>query len=182
MCMSSTHNRSTVLQCFECGNAIKIRNRIKFGFYPGLPHVQKTFEEENLYELAENTIFMEKTFANCLLVPRQKTPCMHIPKFCGETFTKPRNSRKFSPSFESFPLHVYIVPINQFLYAAYMYYSLIPRPSLPLVLINCSMEKHFRILQVIKTGGREGLGMRLIHIHIQLFWAMFGHTYSSALP
>ena len=120
----------------------------------------------------------------CLFHAKKHHACTS-PNFAAklsQMATKPRNSRKFSPSFESFPLHVYIVPINQFLYAAYMYYSLIPRPSLPLVLINCSMEKHFRILQVIKTGGREGLGMRLIHIHIQLFWAMFGHTYSSALP
>ena len=79
--MSSIHEftQCSVLQCFECSNAIKIRNGIKFNFYPGLPHVQKTFEEENLHKLAKNMIFMEKTFANCLLVPRQKTPCMHIP-------------------------------------------------------------------------------------------------------
>ena len=36
---SPTLNRSSVLQCFKCGNAIEIRNRIMFDLYPGLPHV-----------------------------------------------------------------------------------------------------------------------------------------------
>ena len=37
--MSPTHNGSSVLQCFERGNAIKIHNRIMFDFYLGLPHM-----------------------------------------------------------------------------------------------------------------------------------------------
>ena len=27
------------LQCFECGNAVELHNRIMFNFYPGLPHM-----------------------------------------------------------------------------------------------------------------------------------------------
>ena len=30
---------STVLQCVECSNVIKMRNRIMFNFYPGLPQM-----------------------------------------------------------------------------------------------------------------------------------------------
>ena len=37
--MSPTHNRSSVLQPFECGNAVEMLNRIIFDFYPALPHV-----------------------------------------------------------------------------------------------------------------------------------------------
>ena len=38
---SSIHtcHRSSALQHFERGNAIKIHNRIMFDFYPGLPHI-----------------------------------------------------------------------------------------------------------------------------------------------
>ena len=38
-CMSPTRNGSSVLERFEHGNAIKIRNGIMFDFYPGLSHV-----------------------------------------------------------------------------------------------------------------------------------------------
>ena len=37
--MSPTPNGSSVLQRFERGNALEIRNRIMFDFYPGLPQV-----------------------------------------------------------------------------------------------------------------------------------------------
>ena len=37
--MSPTHNGSSALEHFESGNAIKIRNRIMFDFYLGLPHI-----------------------------------------------------------------------------------------------------------------------------------------------
>ena len=36
--MSPALKRSSVLQHFECGNVIEIRNEIMFDFYPGLPH------------------------------------------------------------------------------------------------------------------------------------------------
>ena len=39
LCMSPTLNGSSVLQRFECGNVVEIRNRIMFDFYPGLPHI-----------------------------------------------------------------------------------------------------------------------------------------------
>ena len=34
-CMRPVLNRSSVLQCFERGNAVEIRNGIMFDFYPG---------------------------------------------------------------------------------------------------------------------------------------------------
>ena len=40
--MSPALSRNTALQRFECGNAVEIRNRIMFNFYPGLPHDSKT--------------------------------------------------------------------------------------------------------------------------------------------
>ena len=36
--MSPALNGSSGLERFECSNAIEIRNRIMFDFYPGLPH------------------------------------------------------------------------------------------------------------------------------------------------
>ena len=36
--MSPALDRSTVIKCFERGNAVKIRNGIMFDFYPELPH------------------------------------------------------------------------------------------------------------------------------------------------
>ena len=40
--MNPALNGSSALQRFERGNAVEIRNRIMFGFYPGLPHVSYT--------------------------------------------------------------------------------------------------------------------------------------------
>ena len=37
----------------------------------------------NFCELVKNTIFAEKTFADCLLLPHQRMPCS---KFRGENF------------------------------------------------------------------------------------------------
>ena len=37
--MSPALNGSSVLECFERGNAIEIHNGIMFNFYPGLPHM-----------------------------------------------------------------------------------------------------------------------------------------------
>ena len=37
--MSPALNGSSVLQRFECGNAVETRNRMMFDFYPGLPHM-----------------------------------------------------------------------------------------------------------------------------------------------
>ena len=37
--MSLALNGSTVLQCFDRNNAVEIRNRIMFDFYPGLSHM-----------------------------------------------------------------------------------------------------------------------------------------------
>ena len=40
--MSPGLNGSIALQRFERGNAVEIRNRIMFDFYPGLPHMYVT--------------------------------------------------------------------------------------------------------------------------------------------
>ena len=37
--MSPALNESSALECFECSNAIELRNEIMFDFYPGLPHM-----------------------------------------------------------------------------------------------------------------------------------------------
>ena len=36
-------NGSFVLQCFECGNPVELRNGIMIDFYSGLPHIILTF-------------------------------------------------------------------------------------------------------------------------------------------
>ena len=43
------------------------------------------FEGENFHELVKNTIFTEKTFADCSLVLRQRTP---RPQIRGQSFRK----------------------------------------------------------------------------------------------
>ena len=42
--MSSTHNGNTVLQHFERSNAMEICNKIKFDFYPGVPHTYRCLQ------------------------------------------------------------------------------------------------------------------------------------------
>ena len=55
--MSLTLNGSTALQRFERGNAVEIRNRIMFDFYPGLPHVQAFINSDALASaLAEHAM------------------------------------------------------------------------------------------------------------------------------
>ena len=52
----------------------------------------------------KNTIFVEKMFADCSLVPRQRTtPPQILRRKLSRIATKPRNSRVFS--LESFPLY-----------------------------------------------------------------------------
>ena len=60
---------------------------------------QETFKGENFRELEKNTIFVEKTFVDCLLVPRQGTAHPQISRRkLLRTATKTRNSQRFSPS------------------------------------------------------------------------------------
>ena len=42
--MSPALNGSTALQCFECGNAVEMRNTIMLDFYLGLPCGITVFE------------------------------------------------------------------------------------------------------------------------------------------
>jgi len=42
LCMSPTLNRSSALQHFQHDNAVEIRNRIMFDFYPGLSQLPLT--------------------------------------------------------------------------------------------------------------------------------------------
>ena len=46
--MSSALNGSSVLERFERGNGIEIRNGIMFDFYPGLPHIYITHQMDTL--------------------------------------------------------------------------------------------------------------------------------------
>ena len=43
--MSAALNGSTVLQRFERGNAVEIRNEIMLDFYPGLPHIAQVYTD-----------------------------------------------------------------------------------------------------------------------------------------
>ena len=57
----------------------------------------ENFRERKLSQISEKSDFTEKTFVDCSLLPRQKTP---HPQICKENFredTKPRNLQKFSP-------------------------------------------------------------------------------------
>ena len=67
-----------------------------------VPHtlygIAENFQGRNFHKLVKNTIFAKKTFADFLLVPRQRTPCPQISlRKLSRIATKPRNSRKFSP-------------------------------------------------------------------------------------
>ena len=60
---------------------------------------RETLEEENFHKLVKNTIFVEKTFTDCSLLPLQRTPCFQIVRRkLQQIATKLRNSRQFSPS------------------------------------------------------------------------------------
>ena len=63
-----------------------------------------TFAGENFRELVENTIFTEKTFMDCLLVPpKDATPL----NFTEKTFAISHKTSKFVKVFslENFPLY-----------------------------------------------------------------------------
>ena len=63
------------------------------------PVERKTFEGENFHKLVKNTIFVEKTFMDCSLLPYQRTPCPKSSRRkLSRLTTKPQNSWKFSPS------------------------------------------------------------------------------------
>ena len=55
--------------------------------------------------LRKNTIFVEKTFADCSLLLRQRMPC--LPNFMEKTFANHHKTTKFAKVFslESFPLY-----------------------------------------------------------------------------
>ena len=54
---------------------------------------------ENFCKLVKNTIFTERSFADCSLLLRQRTPCPKIlQRKLSRMATQPRNLRKFSPS------------------------------------------------------------------------------------
>ena len=59
----------------------------------GIYHIAGNFRGRKLSRIGENTIFAEKTFADCSLLQRQRTP---PPKFRGEKYT--HKTAKFAPS------------------------------------------------------------------------------------
>ena len=60
--MSPTLNGSFALECFERGNAIKIRNGMMFNFYPGLPHMHN-YMQYWILDLVKESLLAEKRFA-----------------------------------------------------------------------------------------------------------------------
>jgi len=57
------------------------------------------FSREKLLQIGEKYNFAEKIVADCSLVPHQRKPCPQILwRKLSQIATKPRNSRKFSPS------------------------------------------------------------------------------------
>ena len=67
------------------------------------------FEGENFRELVKNTIFTEKTFTDCSLLPRRKTASpQNFAEKLSQIATKLWNSQKFFPS-KVFRYTVYIM-------------------------------------------------------------------------
>ena len=70
----------------------------------------------NFRKFVKNTIFTEKTFADCSLLLRQKS---HTPNFAEKTFTNSHKTAKFANVFslKSFPLYsmIYSTRRTQFL-------------------------------------------------------------------
>ena len=61
-------------------------------------HIAGNFGGRKLSRIGENTIFAGKTFADCSLLLRQRTPCPQISQRTHSRIaTKPRDLRKFSP-------------------------------------------------------------------------------------
>ena len=90
--MSPALSWSTALQRFECGNAVEIRNRIMFNFYPGLPHDSET-EISSGYEILYtlfNYNFMYKFShlymkeAKCTYSKWQLIESLHLEVGCAE--------------------------------------------------------------------------------------------------
>ena len=83
--MTPTGNGSTVLQHFECGNAIELCNRIMFNFYPGLPHMYTYMYTYSF------TIYTCTPSSFLLLIP-------HTLMCCHSFLIFPPPSSLFSPS------------------------------------------------------------------------------------
>ena len=64
--MSPALNRSYMLERFERGNAMEIRNGIMFDFYPRLPHMEIT----DLFAKSAETSFIQLRNKHVSLVPR----------------------------------------------------------------------------------------------------------------
>ena len=64
-----------------------------------LYRIAENFQGRKLLRIGENTIFAEKTFADCSLLLCQRIPCPPILwRKLSRIAKKPQNSRKFSPS------------------------------------------------------------------------------------
>ena len=59
--MSPTLNGSSALQHFEYSNAVKIRNRIMFDFYLGLPHIHVNILEEWVFSVHTRISYFAQT-------------------------------------------------------------------------------------------------------------------------
>ena len=103
--MGSALNGSSLLQHFECGNAVKVRNEITFNFYPGLPHMLENFFREELSpkttELKYDILFLSFIVADTpdgtvffnhdkLLSPATKDEIVEIVKLAAQNGRKIR--------------------------------------------------------------------------------------------
>ena len=70
-----------------------------------VPYSGKLLREK----MVKSTIFAEKAFVDCLLLPHQRTP--HRPTFHGENFANSHKTMKFTKVFslKSFPLYDTVV-------------------------------------------------------------------------
>ena len=71
--------------------------------------IAETFWGENFHVLEKSTVFTEKTFTDCLLVPAQRR---HL--FCRETFANSHKTMKFAKVFSLESFLLYGIPFYSF--------------------------------------------------------------------
>ena len=78
-----------------------------------IPYSAKLLREKNFHKLAENTIFVEKTFVNCSLVlPMDTTPLNFTKKTFANSHKTSKSAKVFSlksfPLYDTFKSYMYI--------------------------------------------------------------------------
>ena len=77
--MSPALNRHSVLEHFERGNAIEIRNGIMFDFYPGLLHVIWACTKLDQKVITTRCIQGQECYLQTMFLPRSITAVSEIP-------------------------------------------------------------------------------------------------------